>query len=189
MPLLLQRNYDIAPGNPGNLATAAMMWGFILFRGGDYAQGPNPRVRGIAEQLIYTAAQGGQRPGRLLQAGLIYRWVQEHMLYIGDHLTFEELHDTDYILNLIAAYGRMQGDCDDYVILMGALLASVGIPFDITLTSARADRVYDHVWLIAEMESGQRVPMDAITQQPFGWMVPGQAITSGTIVEMPIQYR
>jgi predicted transglutaminase-like cysteine proteinase len=70
-----------------------------------------------------------------------------------------------------------RGDCDDYVLLMGALLLRLGIPSTVVLTSGRDDGEYDHVFLEVPFPEGP-VTLDAITGAGFGWRVPADRITA-----------
>jgi transglutaminase-like putative cysteine protease len=175
--------WRISDGNLGVMQTVDFMRRMMLT--------PSPAVREQAEAIL-IAARMGPHASDDLRANAIYAWVQKKMVYTADashpvetdhgpDVLDEELRSPDYLLQRIAIEGRAAGDCDDYVILMGALLASVGVSFRIALISTKPDKVFDHVYL--RLIANGRA-MDAITGQPFGWEVPFHQMTAFT--ELPL---
>jgi transglutaminase-like putative cysteine protease len=111
----------------------------------------------------------------------VYQWVQSHLTYTPDgeapdahplERGQEGLRSPEYLLRGIANWGTDRGDCDDYVILMGALLLRLGVPLDVVLTSGRDDGEYDHVFLQTRADPQRTYILDGITGEPFGWHVP-----------------
>ena len=170
----------IPPGNAGVLETARRM--------ADYIRAPHPGVDAQAQQIALELGSAS----RWARAAAVYKWVQDHLVYVHDgeapdavpwESGQEGLRSPDYLLRGIANAGVDYGDCDDYVILMGALLYALGIPVAIVLTSGTPSQEYDHVFLRVQTESGP-VYADAITGQPFGWHVPADRVTLWT--EIPV---
>jgi hypothetical protein len=161
----------IPEGNAGILLTAARMRALILA----------PSRRGAA--ALGQALEGQLHLGQVAKAGLIYRWVQAHMVYTADGEMpdsvprEEELRAPDYLLAAIDNAGRAQGDCDDWVILMGHLFHLAGLPATMVLVSGRADGEFDHVYLRVGTEHGW-IGADAIHGAPFGWELDPALVTN-----------
>ena len=120
----------------------------------------------------------------------MYQWVQSHLIYTPDGAApdahplergQEGLRSPEYLLRGIANWGVDWGDCDDYVILMGALLLRLWVPLVAVLTSGRSDGEYDHVWLCAQTPEGV-FALDGIKGHPFGWQVPDEGITATELI-------
>lgn len=154
----------ISEGNAGIYETVARMLAYI--------RNPSARVMGTAREII-AAADFPSDP--LTRALLLYTWALSHLVYVKDGaregVDAEVLHDGDYLLREIANYGTAEGDCDDYVILLGSLFRVAGVPSAIMLSSSRPDKEYDHVWLLVIDPSGP-VGVDGIRGDPFGWHAP-----------------
>lgn len=165
----------IQPGNAGIVETVHAMWRQILTY--------RPEVRDTAAGIL--RARHVQRASDFLKAVALYDWVQTHLAYTGDHLLIEEIRGPQWLLDEIAVHGDALADCDDYVILLGALLATIGIPFRLIVTSARPDREFDHIFLVVETSIGM-IPADAITGQRFGWSIPIAQITNRMEFPLPL---
>ncbi len=168
------------PGNAGvRERTIPTMWCLALCW--------SPVVRRQAELILYDLVP--EQSSSFLQAAAFYRWVQEHLTYAGDHLVVEELRGPEQLLADIRARGYAYADCDDYVILLGALLAAMGIKFSIITTSAGADQIFDHTFLLVSTEQGEIVadpiPEKTGAPHPFGWHVPWGSVTNIERHEVP----
>jgi hypothetical protein len=64
-----------------------------------------------------------------------------------------------------------QGDCDDFTMLVCALLKCLNVPFEI-VTIAADPTGWSHVYAVALVEDGQRIPIDASHGKFPGWEVP-----------------
>jgi transglutaminase-like putative cysteine protease len=169
------RYTEIAPGNLGVLQTLARMQGMI---------------HGSQGSSWVRWATGQIPPGPPLhRVGAIYEWVLRRMVYVLDGQAAdsvpleEELRSPEYLLAMISRQGTAEGDCDDFVLLTGALLVAHGIPARLVVTSAREDREFDHVFLEAWTRDGW-LTMDGIHGQPLGWSVPASGVTHRT--EVPL---
>jgi hypothetical protein len=67
-----------------------------------------------------------------------------------------------------------QGDCDDFTMLVCALLKCLNVPFEIVTIAAdpTAPERWSHVYAVALVEDGQRIPIDASHGKFPGWEVP-----------------
>lgn len=67
------------------------------------------------------------------------------------------------------------GDCDDFSMLLSALLATQGIPtkFCTVAADGRAPDQFSHVYCVAYLD-GERIPLDASHGDYVGWEVPNR---------------
>ena len=103
--------------------------------------GRDARVRAATLQLL-TSHQNNDIRGHALT---ISRWVMQHMVYLGDPVGGEFVQTPLVLLNIINAKGKAYGDCDDHVVLLGSMLASVGIPCRAVAVKLHGSNVYNHV--------------------------------------------
>lgn len=97
----------------------------------------------------------------------IFEFVRDKIRYQRDIHGVETLHFPEIILE------QGQGDCDDKVILLGALLKSIGYPVKLIAVNFehRPEHVYTHVFL--EVKLGNRwIALDASEPVPVGWRPP-----------------
>lgn len=174
--------HKLAWGNAGIAQTVQAMWRFIV--GYDPERGTAAAIgiiRAHAEEILRAARV--QFAPNALQAGAIYDWVQKHLAYVGDHVLIEEIRTPASLLLDIDDTGSANGDCDDFVVLLGALLSSIGLRTRIATISLSADGVFDHTYLIVQTTQGAIVA-DAILKDakgqpmPFGAAVPAELITN-----------
>lgn len=128
---------------------------------------------------VVNAILAGESGTPLDAVGLIYRWVQSHMRYTPDATAPDEvdvLHAADVLLELIERQGYAAGDCDDYVILLAAMLKALGLAPSFVVVSQRPDQLFEHVYLSVYLSG--RIAMDAIHGQPLGWELPGHLVTA-----------
>jgi hypothetical protein len=101
-------------------------------------------------------------------------WVRDHLRYQWDPWDAEVLTSAPRLLRDVAA-GYAYGDCDDWVILVAALLRSGGIPVLIKGIQGKAEsRELDHVYLLAgDPRTDVWTAIDPINRsQPVGWEPP-----------------
>lgn len=173
---------DIPPGDLGTrAATVPAMWGSILRW--------SPEVRAAAEGILRECALRLERTpdSAFWRAACLYEFVKERMIYAGDHVGVEEVRDAERLLRVIAHEHYAVGDCDDQVVALGALWATVGLRFDILGTSAREDGELDHVYLVVDTELGP-VAADPIDKAgAFGSTVDEAAVTAWELFPMPAE--
>jgi len=108
-------------------------------------------------------------------------WYVKHLVKFiqDDTLLVSMLNERDQRELLIspAVMVRMskpQGDCDDFTMMVCALLKALGVPFEIVTISADPHEPdsWSHVYAVAMVEDGERFPMDASHGKYPGWEVP-----------------
>ncbi len=99
----------------------------------------------------------------------LFDFVQNEIRYTLDPRGLEQLHHAEEVLRQGA------GDCDDMVILLGAMLESIGHrtkTFAMGFAPGHLTHVILQVWY-----NGQWVALDPTEAMPPGWMPPGIAQT------------
>lgn len=160
-----ERFISVPDGEAGSIAT--------LHRMAQLIRTPDPWVDDFTDIL----SQASEDPVEL--ARLVFEWVRAKMLYTPDRNDsdiLDELREPGYLLREIDTYGAAMGDCDDYVILYGALYHRLGYPFTMEAISRHEDLMLDHVYG-AVYVNGVRIPVDGIVEFPFGWEVPAEEVT------------
>lgn len=79
----------------------------------------------------------------------ITKWVQTHMVYRKEPIGVEYFHTAKRLLRDIDN-GSSAGDCDDFVILGGSLLGSMGYPVGALVVDASGDGTFNHVMLVTK---------------------------------------
>lgn len=125
-----------------------------------------PSVRRVADTL---AANGASPEAFATQA---YNWVRTVIDYQNDPLDVEYIRTPARMMEL-ASQGRAEGDCDDYVVTLGALLGSRGIQTRLVVVRNEPGGLYAHVYLEAKTPSGW-IPLDAIPPRRPAGTAPGQ---------------
>ena len=79
----------------------------------------------------------------------ITKWVQNNMIYRKDGFGVEWFHTARRLIRDINE-GQSAGDCDDFVILGGALLGALGYPVGALIVDSNNDGVFNHVMLVTK---------------------------------------
>ncbi len=125
-------------------------------------------VRQKAVQILNNAGVRGH--DELGEIRAITRYVQTHMVYRKDGYGVEFFHTARRLIRDIEE-GKSAGDCDDFVILGGALLGSIGYPVGALIVDSNNDGVMNHVMLVTKTFSPTRefgdswIPIELIYPQ------------------------
>ena len=102
-------------------------------------------VRQKAVSIVNRAGVKGH--DELGEIRAIVKWVQNNVVYRKDPLDVEYFMTPRRILKDVEQ-GRSAADCDDFVIVAGALLGSIGYPSGALIVDSNADGIFNHVMLI-----------------------------------------
>lgn len=125
-------------------------------------------VREKAVQILNNAGVRGH--DELGEIKAIARWVQTHAVYRKDPYAVEFFFTARRQIREIEA-GTHSGDCDDFVILGGALLGSLGYPVGALIVDSNNDGIFNHVMLVTKTFSPTRefgnnwIPIELIYPQ------------------------
>jgi transglutaminase-like putative cysteine protease len=117
----------------------------------------------------------------------IWYWVKSHVTFTQDEtLTRQLLNEADHWELLISPpvllrMPRMEGDCDDFTMLICALAQALTIPCRIVTIACDRKRPgeYSHVFPIAA-GAARWIPLDASHGSYPGWKVPRRDVTRST---------
>lgn len=98
----------------------------------------------------------------------IYDWIRTNVRYLGDPFDNDTIETAPYVLDVRAA------DCDGYVVLAGAMLASIGYE-PILKVSGQTKEEFDHIYLLIGYPPGKSnefIAFDASIDFGIGWEAP-----------------
>lgn len=125
-------------------------------------------VRQKAVQILNNAGVRGH--DELGEIRAITKWVQTNMIYRKDGYGVEFFHTGRRLIRDIEE-GKSAGDCDDFVILGGALLGAIGYPVGALIVDSNNDGIMNHVMLVTKTFSPTRefgnswIPIELIYPQ------------------------
>jgi len=170
-----------AAGPDDNTATAQTVERMCRHIAGAVAH--DPATKAAADDALRRFGNVTLAPLRR-RAWAVWWYVKHRMKFTQDtSLLASMLHEPPQRELMIspAILLRMkepQGDCDDYTMLVCALLKCLGVPFEIATIAADPGEPerWSHVYAVALVEDGERVPIDASHGKFPGWEVPGEHI-------------
>ncbi len=148
--------HKIPEGYPGTMRTARHITNLIKLGAKNF------QVRQTAIDIL---VQRGVKPKDYVgEITALFEWVQQNVRYTKDTVRVEVLHSAPRMLELRA------GDCDDFSILLGAMLEAIGHPVRLVLTGPDPLRqdLFSHIYVEAYC-NGRWIPLDATMHYPMGW--------------------
>ena len=110
-------------------------------------------VRQKAVEIVNRAGVG--QHDELGEIRAIVKWVQQNVTYRKDIYNVEYFQTPRRLLKDVES-GRSAADCDDFVILGGALLGSIGYPTGALIVDSNNDGVFSHVMLLTKTAAPTR---------------------------------
>ena len=126
--------------------------------------------------VVNMFAMGEHINGQSRVAQKIFDTIRQRVRYVRDIDNVEVLQ---YPLNTLALG---YGDCDDFVILLGACFKCVGFPVAIVTIDTDQDGIYNHIFLSVETNEGIMYADATNSVQPFGWSYDKYTIRNVLIV-------
>jgi hypothetical protein len=108
-------------------------------------------------------------------------WAVKHMMkFVQDNLALTRMFGPNDALELLISPAamirsrQMEGDCDDYTMMVCAMLECCGVPWEICTVAASVEDPsrYSHVYPRAVLSDGSRMVLDASHGKYPGWEVP-----------------
>ena len=125
-----------------------------------------PKLRTLAASIV----RGLRERDDMAEIKAIFDYVKSRVRYTNDISNVEAFSEADITLD----WGI--GDCDDFVILLGSLLISIG--HEVTVRVIAEEDAWSHVYLLVsdpkpENRKGNQKPrqiaLDASVNRPLGW--------------------
>ena len=93
----------------------------------------------------------------------LFEWVQQNVRYTKDTFRVEVLHSARRMLELRA------GDCDDFSIVLGAMLEAIGHPVRLVITGPNRRRpdLFSHIYIEVFCD-GRWIALDATMPHAHG---------------------
>ena len=104
-------------------------------------------VRQKAVEIVNRA--GVPQHDELGEIRAIVKWVQQNVTYRKDIYNVEYFQTPRRLLKDVES-GRSAADCDDFVLIGGALLGSIGYPTGALIVDSNNDGVFNHVMLLTK---------------------------------------
>ena len=117
--------------------------------------GRDPRIRAATLPLLSSRVNNDIRNN----ATTVAAFVMRKMVYLADPDGGEFIQTPLVLLNAIGLKGFAYGDCDDHVVLLGAMLVSIGIPARAVAVKLHGSEFYNHV-VIDYPYQGQSILID-----------------------------
>jgi len=145
----------------------------------------DPAVQMAARNALLKYSQG--RAGAYAECWAVWWSIRHTLKFVSDDSLLRNIPTPNPPeLELLVSPSVMvrsrnpQGDCDDFTMLMCCFLECLGVPWEIVTVAADpgdAER-WSHVYAVAVLEDGRRMPMDAAPPDAKwpGWEVPADHI-------------
>ena len=122
------------------------------------------------QELVYSITKGLAGKDYRGELSRIFNWMKKHIRYTRDPYGVEMVQD------VWATLKRERADCDDFTIILGAAVETMGAPVRIVTVSTRQDREPVHVYPEAFI-AGRWTPIDATVAASYPGWKPSQGIT------------
>lgn len=107
-------------------------------------------------------------------------WPKHHIKFVQDDVLVSQLLNERDQLELLVTppvmvrSSKPRGDCDDFTMMVCALLKCLGVGFEIVTVAADGHDPsrFSHVFCRAVLSDGSRIPLDASHGKYPGWCVP-----------------
>jgi transglutaminase-like putative cysteine protease len=133
----------ISPGERGIDETVGMMTDLI--RAGSMW----PYLRPLALKIVTGCPERDFE----CMAEKVFQFVQMNMKFVNDNYGVETLQTVPHMIEAMHG-GVAHGDCDDFTILLGALLKSLGFQTKIRVLKFIGGNNFSHVMLVANLRGG-----------------------------------
>jgi hypothetical protein len=144
----------------------------------------DPLTRSVADRACQTWGQGSSDPRSIAWACW---WYAKHSIkFVLDGPAARNFVGLPEALELLISPAlmlrtrKMQGDCDDFTMMICALLGCCGLGYEIITVAAnpREPGTFSHVYCRAVLPDGSRVPLDATPHGKYpGWQIPSARVS------------
>lgn len=169
-----EQQADLLDNNRATAQTVVAMCKLIRESVGD------PEILALLQSILSVS----DLSSRQRIAAACWEWCKRHIRFVQDEdAMFSDLGRRDELELLVSPavmvrQSAKRGDCDDFTMMLCAMLLSVGVPC--AIKTFKCDRRepdrWAHVCAAAILEDGSLFPLDASHGDYPGWQVPAQDI-------------
>lgn len=102
----------------------------------------------------------------LAEIRAVFAEVRSRVRYTWDPVDYDAFQTPGKTLELA------NGDCDDMVSLLGAMLRSIGYKVRSRVVWTKGFSTWNHIYLLVQLPTGEWMALDATVDKPAGWEVP-----------------
>lgn len=146
----------LSAGPTGIAQTLEAMQGLVV------ASDLHREVKDTASEIIHYIEPNEHRQ----QVDAIVAWVRAHMKYVRDTRGVEEVQAPHVMLARIREKGWAFGDCDDFAVLLSALLRAVGFRTMLQAVAVQANQ-YNHARMAVYLD-GDWYTIEGTKDWPVG---------------------
>lgn len=134
----------------------------------------DPKVYGLARSVLSArCGDGWCVPERdyMGEFTALFNEVRKRVRYTWDPTDYDAFQTPGKTLEL------QNGDCDDQVALLGAMLRSIGHKVRSRIVQTQGFDTWNHIYLVAQHPGTKEwIPLDTTVNQPAGWEVPADIV-------------
>ena len=139
-----------------------------------------PIVQRAAQDALKRFGSVVMRGQKRRRAHAAWSWVKHCCKFVQDEPLMRsmlgEQNQRDFLIApwTLLAMKEPQGDCDDFTMLVCSLLQALGMEWEIVTVAVDPEDParWSHVYCVALVEDGERMPLDASHGKYLGWEVP-----------------
>ena len=105
----------------------------------------------------------------------IFAEVRKRVRYVRDEYGADTFKAAKHTLTWAG------GDCDDYSVVLGSLLQSIGYPVKLRVIRTTDSPEWNHIYVLVGVPPGPNaewIPLDASVNKPAGWEAPRSMIAA-----------
>lgn len=126
----------------------------------------NPQIIAAAQSLVSALPPHDFDA----EARTLFDYVAKRIRYVRDVANVETLTTPEYVLS------RKCGDCDDKVMLLAALLESIGALTRFVIAGYSDNQNFEHVYLQVLIDNEWKTLDPSVNGAAFGWEPPGALV-------------
>jgi len=147
--------------------------------------GSDPRTRKLATRILTIKCGDDwciKEKDWMGEVKLLFDVVRKRVRYVRD------IYDKDTFTSPLRTFLEYKaGDCDDYTVLLGSLLFSIGYPIKLKVVQTRPNKTWNHIYLLVGIPPYrpiQWIPLDASQPKEAGWEVPKNLVIKEKIYDI-----
>lgn len=131
----------------------------------------SPDIRNIAGKALHAAKVPSEAWEK--EADVLFNFTRDNVRYTRDP------HNVELFQSVERSLEHGIGDCDDQVIVLGALLQATGFPVVLRVIALKGSAQYQHIYLAVGLPPHSPTkykPLDPSKPNPAGWEMPADQV-------------